>query len=170
MNGTLRRRKHLRAYARAKHPELASAQDQNRAQGGGRFAKSADCAQLRCKGTFECWLGYRRRHPAAGRISLVISHRVSIDSAPEIHKISATNRTIALRSSWITAAILCDTPLRRGARKLAVVRNPRIKLFRQTYFPFANPIEQLVSDRTCTQTVHLRDTLAPQTVDFGPGT
>jgi hypothetical protein len=49
-------------------PDLASARDQNRAQGGGRFAKSADCAHLRCKDTFECWLGYRRRHAAAGRI------------------------------------------------------------------------------------------------------
>jgi hypothetical protein len=127
---------------------------------------------LRCKGTFECWLGYR---PAAGRIGkttrgagmteldrgfsrrpgsqtdpvfrltgfyhwrygsssiLLLSRSLflkplrigkrEIDPSlqlaagyrliwrPQCTRLSATNRTVAPRFSWIKAAILCHIPL-----------------------------------------------------------
>jgi hypothetical protein len=102
--------------------------------------------------------------------SLAISHGVSIDPAPAMYykafrdkqdrctKVLPDQGGHSLpHSAWQLSTKTC------GRSK------PRIKLFRQTYFPFANPIEWLVSDRSGTQIVHRRD-LVPQTLDFGPGT
>src|ERR1700741_4691650 len=44
------------------------------------------------------------------------------------------------------------------------------KIFPQTYLPFGNPIERLVSDSSCTQTVHPQETLASQIPDSDQGT
>jgi hypothetical protein len=69
------------------------------------------------------------------------------------------------------AAILCDIPLAHlSGRTCGPTKIIANKLFLQTYLPFGNPIERLVSDRSCTQTVHPQETLASQIADSDQGT